>query len=75
MPYKFVVSVDSKGFNEAPEDILRVLGRLSWACEKAVTSTGAEYQALNELLALGYLGEQHIGVSRFFIQSLARLFV
>lgn len=64
MPYKYVVSVDSKGFDEAPDDILRALGRLSWATEKAVTSAGGVYQAPNELLILGYFAEMSVGVSK-----------
>lgn len=64
MPYKYVVSVDSKGFDEAPVDMLRVLGRLSWATEKAVISSGGEYLPPNELLTLGYFEEMKIGVSR-----------
>ena len=62
MPYKYVVSVGSKGFDEAPSEILRALGRLSWATEKVVST--AEYQPLspNELLLLGYLEGMKIGV-------------
>lgn len=63
MPYKYVVSVDSKGFDEASDDVLRALGRLSWATEKAVTSAGDVYQPPNELLILGYFAEMSIGVS------------
>lgn len=64
MPYKYVVSVDSKGFDEAPNDMLQALGRLSWATEKAVTSSGDKYLAPNELLTLGYFEEMKIGVSQ-----------
>jgi hypothetical protein len=63
MPYKYVVSVDSKGFDEAPKDILRALGRLSWATEKAVMSPRDKYLPPNELLMLGYFEEMKIGVS------------
>lgn len=63
MPYKYVVSVDSKGFDEAPNDMLQALGRLSWATEKAVVSSGDEYLPPNELLTLGYFEEMKIGVS------------
>lgn len=62
MPYKYVVSVDSKGFDQAPDDMLRALGRLSWATKQAVTSAGDEYSAPNELLTLGYFEEMKIGV-------------
>ncbi|CAG7969934.1 unnamed protein product [Penicillium salamii] len=61
MPYKYVVSVDSKGFDEAPETILQVLGRLSWATEKAVMSSGGSYLPPNELLTLGYFEKMKIG--------------
>lgn len=63
MPYKYVVSVDSKGFNEAPDEILRALGRLSWATEKAVVDTGDKFLPPNELLMLGYFEDMKIGVS------------
>ncbi|KAJ4298633.1 hypothetical protein N0V88_003664 [Collariella sp. IMI 366227] len=36
--YKFGVSVQSKGFEEAPDVILRALQRLAWAKEVAVTN-------------------------------------
>ncbi|CAG8205527.1 unnamed protein product [Penicillium olsonii] len=61
MPYKYVVSVDSKSFDEAPEAISRVLGRLSWATEKAVLSCGGSYLPPNELLILGYFEGMKIG--------------
>lgn len=66
MPYKYVVSVDSKGFDEAPDEILRALGRLSWATEKAVASTGGDFLPPNELLMLGYFEDMKIGVSGLF---------
>jgi hypothetical protein len=62
MPYKYVVSVDSKGFDEAPEVMLRALGRLSWATENAVISAGDKYLPPNELLTLGYFEDMKIGV-------------
>ncbi|KAJ6002126.1 hypothetical protein N7522_007353 [Penicillium canescens] len=61
MPYKYIVSVDSKGFDEAPEDMLRALGRLSWATENAVVSAGDKYLPPNELLTLGYFENMKIG--------------
>lgn len=63
MPYKYVVSVASKGFNEAPDGILRSLGRLTWATEQAVTAAGGTVLPPNELLALGYFEGMKIGVS------------
>jgi hypothetical protein len=61
MPYKFVVSVDSKGFSEAPPEIKCALGRLTWATQQVV---GREAQAPNELLMLGYFEKMAIGVGR-----------
>lgn len=62
MPYKYVVSVDSKGFDEAPDPVLRALGRLTWATEQAVTSAGDQFLPPNELLMLGYFEDMKIGV-------------
>ncbi|KAK1145701.1 hypothetical protein N8T08_003937 [Aspergillus melleus] len=58
MPYKYVVSVASKAFSEAPPVILQALGRLTWATEKALDS---DYLPPNELLALGYFEAMKIG--------------
>lgn len=69
VPYKYVVSVDSKAFSDAPAEILTALSRLSWATEKAVTRVGGQYQPPNELLALGYFEQMKIGVSRVFPQN------
>ena len=59
MPYKYVISVDSKGFDEAPVEIMFALGRLDWATRKAV-GTGARKP--NELLAVGYFQDMSMGV-------------
>ena len=61
MPYKYVVDVDSKGFNEAPDPILRALHRLTWAGEQAVTD--GTFRKFNELLTVGYFEDQKMGVS------------
>ena len=63
MPYRYVVAVDSKGFDEAPPVIINALSRLTWATRQVVA--GAEGTALlpNELLLLGYFEEMAIGVS------------
>ncbi|KAF3396404.1 hypothetical protein F1880_006750 [Penicillium rolfsii] len=61
VPYKYVVSVDSKAFSDAPAEIMTALGRLSWATEQAVTRVGDQYQPPNELLALGYFEKMKIG--------------
>lgn len=59
MPYKYVVSVDSIGFDKAPSEIMHALGRLSWATKEAVGENAA---VPNELLALGYFDKMSIGV-------------
>ncbi|KAL4922811.1 hypothetical protein BDW62DRAFT_3143 [Aspergillus aurantiobrunneus] len=61
LPYKFVVAVDSRGFNEACDPILRTLGRLTWATKNAVASQGGTALDPNEVLLLGYVEGQKIG--------------
>lgn len=61
MPYKYVVSVDSKSFADAPPVILRALGRLTWATRDSMENK-AEFQPPNELLTLGYFEDMSIGV-------------
>ena len=60
MPYKFVVSVDSKPFKGAPQVIMNGLNRLIWAGKHTVGDM--TFLQFNELLALGYFEEQSIGV-------------
>ncbi|PWY91529.1 hypothetical protein BO94DRAFT_573950 [Aspergillus sclerotioniger CBS 115572] len=60
MPYKYVVSVATKGFDEACDEILRALGRLTWATEQAVTNAGDCFLPPNELLVLGYFEDMKI---------------
>lgn len=60
MPYKYVVSVKSKAFSEAPPIILNVLNRLTWAGKRIVND--GTYKEFNELLCLGYFEKQKIGV-------------
>lgn len=69
MPYKYVVSVDSKGFDEASDDILRALGRLTWATEQAVSNAGNRFLPPNELLLLGYLEKMKIGVRSLRVEN------
>ncbi|TQB70752.1 hypothetical protein MPDQ_008099 [Monascus purpureus] len=54
-PYKYIVSVDSRAFSDAPDEIMRILGRLTWATERVVGLTGDQVLLPNELLAMGYL--------------------
>lgn len=71
MPYKFIVSVNSRAFSEAPKVIMDGLNRLTWA-GKHVVQDGT-YQDFNELLALGYFEKQAIGVS-FVLLDLSYFF-
>ena len=64
MPYKYVVSVDSRSFAAAPPMIMRALGRLTWATRDSMGDIDA-FQAPNELLTLGYFENMSIGVSYF----------
>ncbi|KAK2774206.1 hypothetical protein FQN53_003714 [Emmonsiellopsis sp. PD_33] len=59
MPYKYVVSVDSRPFSTAPSVILAALGRLTWATQQTVT--GEDFLRPNELLTLGYFEDMSIG--------------
>ncbi|KAL4810841.1 hypothetical protein BDV18DRAFT_2688 [Aspergillus unguis] len=61
LPYKYVVSVASRGFNEACDPILRALGRLTWATKSAVSNVGLATRDPNELLLMGYFEGQRIG--------------
>ncbi|KAK3694575.1 hypothetical protein B0T22DRAFT_496957 [Podospora appendiculata] len=72
--YKFGVSVQSRGFDGAPEVILRALHRLRWAGQSAVKATTqmlagrdcgpnappTESNDFNELLALGFMEDDRI---------------
>ncbi|KAI1873938.1 uncharacterized protein JN550_003207 [Neoarthrinium moseri] len=69
-PYKFGVMVDTTGFDEAPEEILRGVSQLTWAqgqiinaidqkiqddsIQYAATSMSLRSEPFNELLSLGY---------------------
>jgi hypothetical protein len=61
-PYKYGVSVLSKGFDEAPEVIIKALKRLTWAGQQTVTEKLEPFQPFNELLSLGYFEDTSIGV-------------
>lgn len=62
MPYKYIVSVGSRPFADAPDEILQALGRLTWATERAVAGSGDTFLPPNELLMLGYFEDMKIGV-------------
>ena len=61
LPYKFVVHTDSKGFSEATPEILEAVRRMSWAGRHFVSDEG--FKEFNELLAVGYLEKNKMGVS------------
>lgn len=63
LPYNFVAAPDSKGFSDAPPAIMDALSRLTWAGQDAVQD--GSYRPFNELLCLGYMENQQIGVSHF----------
>ncbi|KAL4911104.1 hypothetical protein BDW74DRAFT_184618 [Aspergillus multicolor] len=60
-PYKFVVAVESRSFDQACDSVLRALGRLRWATETAAQSQKGTALEPNELLLLGYFEDQRIG--------------
>lgn len=76
--YKFGVTVQSKGFSEAPDVVLKSVHRLQWAQKEAsdltkgwITGLGLEAsldfnvsEPINECLVLGYMQNDRIGVSR-----------
>ncbi|KAK0105219.1 hypothetical protein ONS96_004620 [Cadophora gregata f. sp. sojae] len=59
--YKFIVRTESQSFATAPDAILRVLKRCTWASEQAVTQYGGLYEVPNELLALEYTQSGEMG--------------
>ena len=61
MPYKYVVPTDSAPFNEAPEPILEALRRMLWAGQHIIPNS--QFEAFNELLAVGYFEGMKMGVS------------
>jgi len=77
-PYKFGVTVDSKGFSDAPETILQAVQQMRWAgttavpmaegfIAEAVGRDGADVEEanvdFNECLSLGYMESDMIHVS------------
>lgn len=58
MPYKYVVSTNSKPFSQAPNPIMAVISRLKWATQQVA---GSSYDAYNELLAVGYFAGNKMG--------------
>ncbi|KAI9743396.1 MAG: hypothetical protein M1818_003243 [Claussenomyces sp. TS43310] len=60
-PYKYGVSVLSKGFDEAPPVIIKALKRLTWAGNQAVSDNLESFHPFNELLSIGYFEDTSIG--------------
>jgi hypothetical protein len=60
-PYKYGVSVLSKGFEAAPTSIITAVKRLTWAGEQTVTENLEAFHPFNELLSIGYFEETNIG--------------
>ncbi|KZF22959.1 hypothetical protein L228DRAFT_283021 [Xylona heveae TC161] len=58
MDYKYVVDVDSKSFQEAPQLITDAVNRLTWAGAYVVNDES--FMNFNELLAIGYFEGQKI---------------
>ena len=63
LPYKYIVAIDSRSFSEAPKAITNALNHLNWAGKTAITD--GSYRPFNELLCLGYMEKQEIGVCPF----------
>ena len=55
------MAIDSRPFSEAPPAIIDALNRVTWAGRDAVKD--GSFKAFNELLSLGYMEKQAIGVS------------
>jgi alkylated DNA repair dioxygenase AlkB len=60
-PYKYGVSVESKGFQDAPIAIVKALKRLTWAGQQTMDDRLEPFHPFNELLSLGYFEETSIG--------------
>jgi len=81
--YKFGVTVQSKGFEQAPDTILQAVQQLQWAGKTAmpltqefIRSTEGPIAELhtgnvdfNECLALGYMSNDRINVSHQILQD------
>ena len=63
LPYKYIVAIDSRAFSEAPKAITNALNHLTWAGKTLITD--GSYRPFNELLCLGYMEKQEIGVCLF----------
>jgi len=59
LPYKYIVAVDSKGFNQAPPEVLEAVRRMTWAAEQAVSDNS--FQRFNECLMVAYMESEKMG--------------
>ncbi|TGO51579.1 hypothetical protein BCON_0158g00050 [Botryotinia convoluta] len=61
-PYKFLVAHEANSFEDAPVPILQAMQRMTWAGRQAFSGKeDAEFTPFNEVLALGYFENMHIG--------------
>jgi hypothetical protein len=63
LPYKFVVTTQSKSFSETHQDVLLAHSRLVWATRQTVAESNHEFQKPNELLLVCYVADMDMGVS------------
>lgn len=63
------MNVDSKGFSEAPHEILESVRRMTWAGKYFITD--GSFVDFNELLAVGYMEKCKMGVSASIAQSIS----
>ncbi|KAF7909423.1 uncharacterized protein EAF01_003141 [Botrytis porri] len=61
-PYKFLVAHEANSFRDAPVPILQAMQRMTWAGQQAFSGKkDADFTPFNEVLALGYFENMHIG--------------
>ncbi|CAI7676357.1 unnamed protein product [Penicillium manginii] len=61
LPYKFVVTTQSKSFSETHQDVLLAHSRLVWATRQTVAESNHEFQKPNELLLVCYVADMDMG--------------
>ena len=60
LPYKYILAVETRPFQDAPDALLKALQRLRWAGKHVGQS---EEEQFNEILAVGYYEQGKMGVS------------
>ena len=58
---KYVARADSTPFKDAPKVVVNAISRLDWAAKVALN--GQHFDGHNEILVVGYMQEQGMGVS------------